>query len=55
MAGERLDPNLQGYTVGDVGDGEHVLRRWLGKVPLQVLISSANSVFQRQRSTNKVI
>lgn len=53
LAGERLDPNLQGYAVGDVGDGEQVLRRRLGKVPLQVLVSGANS--ERQRSTDKVI
>lgn len=54
LAGERLDPNLQRNTVGDVGDGENVLRRWLGEVPDQVLISSTNPVCQRERKRHKL-
>lgn len=41
---ERLDPDLQRNTVGHVGDGENVLRRRLGKLPNQVLISRTNPV-----------
>lgn len=34
--------------MGDVGDGENVLRRRLGKVPNQVLISRTDPVWQRE-------
>lgn len=47
LAGERLDADLQGDALGDVGDGEYVLGRRLGKLPHQIFVSSTDPVEQR--------
>lgn len=49
LAGERLDADLQRNTLRHVGDWEYMLRRRLGELPHQLIISSTDPVRQRDR------
>lgn len=50
LAGQGLDVDLQGDTLRHVGDWKDVLRRRLGELPCQLVISSADPA-PRERET----